>query len=331
MKSKHIKKKYFSAVSMFCLLLLQAFSSSASDGRVTGPSAENYSTQPGIQGGLRSIGSDTLNNAMNLWAETFQAIYPNIFISIEGRGSGTALPALIENRAQLAPMSRLMKPKEIEAFKARFAYEPTPIKVALDAIGVFVHKKNPLERISMEELKSVFAGSILKTRTAISLWDQLGISAPDWAGKPIKLYSRNSFSGTYAFFQDQVLKGEPFSAGICEQANSTTIVEDISKDLYGIGYCGIGYKTSNVKALRIKGSDGNYYAPTVQNCLAESYPVSRYLYIYVNKAPGKPLDKIIQEFLRFALSKKGQEIIVKDGYFSLPIPLAKEELQKISS
>jgi phosphate transport system substrate-binding protein len=327
----HFWKRISRTAFILCLIISVSPSHLSLAGFEVDPSLEDYKTEPAIQGGLRSIGSDTLNNPMTKWGELFRAIYPDAYISIEGRGSGTALPGLIDNRCQLGPMSRLMKPKEIEAFVARYGYEPTPVKVAIDAIGIFVHKDNPLKRISLDELDSIFSSEHRRSGQSIVSWDQLGMGGALWDRKPLRIYSRNSFSGTYSFFQDAALSGGPFSPEIIEEANSSILVNEISKNLYGIGYCGIGYQTSGVKALSLTGPDGKYYAPTAENCLNNTYPLARYLYIYINKSPTKPLDKMTREFLRFALSRKGQEIIAKDGYFPIPSSVAKEEIRKISS
>jgi phosphate transport system substrate-binding protein len=304
-----------------CALMLVALAGSAQ--AKVDPNLPIYEPVSGVSGNLNSIGSDTLNNLMTLWAEGFEAVYPNVRIQIEGKGSSTAPPALIEGTAQLGPMSRQMKGSEIDAFEARFGYKPTAVGTAIDALAVFVNKDNPLDDISSREIDSVFSNTYRKGGTPITEWSQLGLEG-SLGERPISLYGRNSASGTYGFFKKVALAGGDFSSNVKEQPGSSSVVQGIGSDLAGIGYSGIGYTTSGVKAIRIDGVE-----PTADNCLDGSYPLARQLFVYVNRDPREPMDKLTFEFIRFVLSKQGQEVVAKDGYYPLPAPIAAQILDSL--
>jgi len=296
------------------------------EGVMLGQGLPAYQRVSGIAGNLSSIGSDTLNNLMTFWAEGFAKEYPNVKIQVEGKGSTTAPPALIAGTAQLGPMSRPMKSTEMDAFEKKYGYKPTPIGVALDALGVYVNKDNPIQALSIQQVDGIFSETRACAGVNISNWNQLGI---EW-NAPISLYGRNSASGTYGYFKEHALCKGDYKMSVKEQPGSATVVEGVSNDRYAIGYSGMGYKTAGVRLVPISavGSTTPYEA-TADNVYAGTYPLSRYLYIYVNRAPGQPLDPLVKEFLLFVLSEEGQEVVVKDGF----VPLAKEivevELKKL--
>jgi phosphate transport system substrate-binding protein len=287
------------------------------------PGLSNYDRVGGVSGNLNSIGSDTLNNLMTLWAEGFRAMYPNVNIQIEGKGSSTAPPALIEGTAQLGPMSRPMKAAEIDKFEKKYGYKPTEIKVAIDALAVFVHKDNPIKGLTMAQLDSIFSSTYKAGGKPVLTWGEVGLTGP-WANRPMSLFGRNSASGTYGFFKDHVLLGGDYKDTVKEQPGSSSVVQGVASDLAGIGYSGIGYATSSVRALPLAATAGKLYDPTLDNSLSGDYPLARFLYIYVNKKPNEPLDKLTAEFIKFVLAKPGQEIVVKDGYFPMPAAVVAE-------
>src|SRR5262245_15565797 len=289
-----------------------------------------YERVSGVSGNLNSIGSDTLNNLMTLWAEGFRAIYPNVNIQIEGKGSSTAPPALIEGTAQLGPMSREMKATELDAFEKKYGYKTTQIKVAIDSIGVFVHKDNPIQGLTMKQVDGIFSSTNKRGGTPINAWGDLGLTG-EWANRAISIYGRNSASGTYGFFKEHVLKNGDYRSTVKEQPGSSSVVQGVANDLGAIGYSGIGYKTAGVKAVALTEADGGKAAePTLENALSGAYPLARFLYIYVNKKPGQPTDKLVHEFVKFVNSKQGQEIVVKDGYFPMPATVATETLKTLT-
>lgn len=292
---------------------------------VAGPKSDlpSYKKVPGISGSLNSIGSDTLNNLMTFWAESFREYYPNVKIQVEGKGSSTAPPNLIAGTSQLGPMSRAMKLKEEELFEAKFGFKPTKIGVALDSLAVYVNKDNPIKSLSLQEVDAIFSKNRLGGLSSdIKTWGQLGLTG-DWASKPISLYGRNSASGTYGYFKKKALFKGDFKSTVKEQPGSASVVMGITKDLAGLGYSGIGYKTSDVKTVPLSKKKGQTaYEPNYKNVLSKKYPLGRMLYIYIVKEPNKPLDPLVSEFLKFVVSKEGQKIVVKDGYLPLPPKLA---------
>ena len=289
------------------------------------PDLPVYEPVSGVSGNLNSVGSDTLNNLMTFWAESFRAFYPNVNIQIEGKGSSTAPPSLIEGTAQLGPMSREMKSGEIDAFEHEFGYKPTQIGVSIDALAVFAHKDNPIDGLTMKEVDSIFSNTFKAGGTPIETWGQVNLSG-DWADRSVSLYGRNSASGTYGYFKQVALKKGDYKESVKEQPGSSAVVQGIAADLYGLGYSGIGYKTSGVKALALGESSTTLFEPSLDYCLSGDYPLARLLYVYVNKRPNESIDTLTFEFLRFVLSKQGQEIVVKDGYFPLPAEVAGEIL-----
>lgn len=293
------------------------------------PAIKPYEKVSGVSGNLNSIGSDTLNNLMTLWAEGFRAVYPNVNAQIEGKGSSTAPPALIEGTAQLGPMSREMKAAEIDAFEKKYGYKPTAIKVAIDSVAVFVHKDNPIKGLSLDQLDNIFSSTNKRGGKPINTWGELGLTG-EWANRPISLYGRNSASGTYGFFKEHVLKNGDYRSTVKEQPGSSSVVQGIANDLGGIGYSGIGYKTSGVNALPLAEATGKaMHEPSLENALSGAYPMARFLYVYVNKKPNEPMDKLVHEFVKFVNAKEGQEIVVKDGYYPMPAAVVTETMMAL--
>jgi phosphate transport system substrate-binding protein len=314
-----------------CMSLAWAGLSSAQDGLKLDPGLDNYQPVSGVSGNLSSVGSDTLNNLMTLWAESFSQFYPNVKIQIEGKGSTTAPPALISGTAQIGPMSRPMRGTEIDQFEKKFGYKPTPIRTAVDALAVFVNKDNPLKCMSMEQIDAVFSKSRrYGYKEGIKTWGQLGLTG-DWAGRSISLYGRNSASGTYGFFKEHALKNGDYKDEVKEQPGSASVVQGVTVDRYAIGYSGIGYTTAGVRAVPLAEKAGDTCVEaTAENAYAGTYPLARFLYIYVNKPPTKSLDPLTQEFVKLVVSKQGQQVVVKDGYFPIPAMIATEEMAKVN-
>lgn len=289
-----------------------------------------YKKSGSVSGNLSSIGSDTLNNLMTFWAEDFRKHHPSVNIQIEGKGSSTAPPALIAGTAQLAPMSRKMKSEEIDAFVEKYGYEPTAIGVALDSLAVYVNKDNPIESLSLQEVDAIFS----KTRSGgatkdIKTWGEVGLKG-SLAKKPISIYGRNSASGTYAYFKSVALSKGDYKDTVKEQPGSASVVQGVTSDAAGVGYSGIGYKTSGVKAIALAKEHGDTaFPPTYDNVLSGKYPLGRMLYVYVAKKPGQPIDPMIREFIKLTLSVEGQGIVAKDGYLPLPANIAAKELAKL--
>ena len=320
------------AFSFVCLVIgsLMATNAIADEMIQVDGNVKPYVKVTGVSGNLNSIGSDTLNNLMTLWAEGFRKQYPGVKIQIEGKGSSTAPPALIEGTAQLGPMSRPMKSTETDKFEQKYKYKPTAFPVAIDALAVYVNKDNPIQGLTMPQVDAIFS----KTRRGgvrenIERWGQLGVTG-ELADMPISLYGRNSASGTYGFFKDHALKNGDYKDEVKEQPGSASVVQGVTEDPAGIGYSGIGYMTSGTRPVPLAAKEGAApKAPTQENTMNGSYPLWRHLLLYVNKVPNKPLDPLVKEFIKFIYSKEGQTIVVKDGFFPLSQAAIEKELSKL--
>jgi phosphate transport system substrate-binding protein len=289
----------------------------------------SYQKASGVSGNFSSVGSDTLNNLMTLWAEEFKRNYPNVNIQIQGAGSSTAPPALTEGTANFGPMSRMMKDEEIQAFERKHGYKPTAIGVAIDALAVFVNKDNPVKGLTIPQVDSIFSSTRKCGGRKAERWGDVGLTG-DWVSKPMQIYGRNSVSGTYGYFKENALCKGDYKSTVNEQPGSASVVQSVATGLNAIGYSGIGYKTSGVRTVPLAKKDGGEFVDaTEENALAGKYPLARVLYVYVNKAPNKPLAPMELEFVKMVLSKQGQDVVVKDGYIPLPAAMAGKELAKI--
>lgn len=319
-------------VSAIASVLMTSFAASAlaADASQVDPAIPAYAKSSGVSGNISSVGSDTLANLMTLWAEEFKREYPNVNIQIQAAGSSTAPPALTEGTSNLGPMSRKMKDKEEEAFEKKYGYKPTAIRVAIDALAVFVHKDNPIQGMTVPQVDAVFS-STRKCGAAedITDWGKLGLSGA-WQGRTIQLYGRNSVSGTYGYFKEHALCKGDFKNNVNEQPGSASVVQSVTTTVNGIGYSGIGYVTSSVKAVPLANKDGEpFVEATATNAVSGAYPLSRFLYVYVNKHPNQPLPPLEKEFVKMVLSKAGQQVVVKDGYIPMPAKVVEAELKKL--
>ncbi|MDZ4202189.1 MAG: phosphate ABC transporter substrate-binding protein PstS family protein [Gallionella sp.] len=287
------------------------------------PALPSYTKSSGVSGNFTSVGSDTLNNLMTLWAESYKRFYPNVNIQIQGAGSSTAPPALIQGAANFGPMSRTMKDDEIVEFEKAHGYKPTAVPVAIDALAVYVNKDNPIQGLSIAQVDAIFSATRKCGGAAeIGKWGDVGMSG-DWASRGIALYGRNSVSGTYGYFKEKALCKGDFTKRVAEQPGSASVVQSVSGQIGAIGYSGIGYITSGVRALPLSKKDGEaFVAATPENALNKTYPLARVLYVYVNKRPNQPLSPLEREFFKMVLSKQGQEVVLKDGFVAMPASMA---------
>ncbi len=314
-------------VSILALSTLGAVSTAHAD---VDPNLPKYEKASGVSGNLSSVGSDTLANLMTLWAEDFKRNYPNVNIQIQAAGSSTAPPALTEGTSNIGPMSRMMKDKERGAFEKRHGYAPTAIPVAIDALAVFVNKDNPIKGLTIPQIDAVFSS----TRKCgfdkeVKTWGDLGVTG-NLAGQTVQLFGRNSVSGTYGYFKKKALCKGDFKNNVNEQPGSASVVQGVSESINGIGYSGIGYKTASVRALPLsKKASQPYVEATSANAVTGKYPLSRFLYVYINKAPNKDLSPLEAEFVKSVLSQQGQEVVVKDGYVPLPSKVAEKYLKEL--
>ncbi|MCG3765988.1 phosphate ABC transporter substrate-binding protein [Vibrio cincinnatiensis] len=309
------------------LLILSFLSLQASLGY--GQTLANYQKTSGIAGSLLSVGSDTLAGMMTLWVEEFNRLYPNVNAQVQASGSSTAPPALTEGTAQFGPMSRPMRNREMEAFERTYGYKPTELRVAIDAIGLFVHRDNPIEGLNFTQLDSIFSSTLrCGASQSVENWSQLGLSFP-WAKRRMQLFGRNSVSGTYGYFKQHALCSGDFKANVNEQPGSASVVQAVASSINTLGYSGVGYRVSGVRLIPIARQGRDYVYPTHDNILSGRYPLSRYLYVYINKHPSHPLTPVEREFIRFIFSQQGQALVSKDGYLPISAELAEQELIKV--
>lgn len=294
------------------------------------PKIPEYKSVTGVSGNIKSVGSNTLDKVMGLWAEGFKKSYPAVTVEVEGKGSGTAPTALIDGTSTFGPMSREMKQKESEDFEKKFGYKPTRIAVAVDTLAIFVHKDNPLKSLTMQQADAIFSkGRKGGAERDVVKWGDLGLTG-EWADKPLSLYGRDSASGTYGFFKEHVLVNGDYKDTVKEQSGASSVVQAIATDKYAIGYSGIGVKTADVRALSIsKDSKSEAIEPNVDTAYAGTYPLTRLLYVYMNLKPQTQLDPLRREFVRYVLSQQGQQDVVRDGFFPLTARLVTEGLKAV--
>ncbi|MGA2127215.1 MAG: phosphate ABC transporter substrate-binding protein [Xanthobacteraceae bacterium] len=294
------------------------------------PSLPAYQTATGISGELKSVGSDTLSNEMTLWAKWFMSRYPAVKMEIEGKGSATAPPALLAGAAQLGPMSRPMTAGEVDAFEKKYGYKPTAFRVAVDALAIYVNKDNPIQCLTLPQVDQIFSSTRRGSGgKSIRTWGDAGLTG-EWADKPITLYGRNSVSGTYEFFRDIVLYGGDYKDEVRQQAGSEAVVQEVAGDRFAIGYSGLGYKTAGVRIVPLSLYAGaTCYDTSAEATFSGNYPVARYLYVYLNKKPDQPLDRLRTEFIKYILSKDGQTQIETGGYYPITNEMRENDLKRL--
>ena len=295
------------------------------------PGLQQYAKAGGeVSGSLKCVGSDTINNLVALWAEGFKKFYPSVREGIEGKGSASGPPALTEGTCTFAPMSRNWKPSEIDAFKEKHGYAPVVVPTAIDMLAVFVHKDNPLQELSLQQVDAIFSKNRNGGAKAdIRTWGDLGLEG-EWKDKPISLYGRNASSGTYGYFKENALFKGDFKPTVKEQPGSSSVVQAIASDKFAIGYSGIGYMTADVRAVPLAAKPGSKAVPVEPEfAYTGEFPLARFLYISVNHKPGSELDPLRREFIRYMLSAEGQADVKKDGYLPITAAVARRALESV--
>lgn len=290
-----------------------------------------YTKAPGVAGQISSVGSDTLANLLAFWSQEYQQLYPHVQFQIQASGSSTAPPAITEGTANIGPMSRELKPAELQYFVSKHGYKPLMIKVAIDAIALFVAKDNPLQALTLQQVDAIFSVTrYCQAPLAIDSWQQLAVDLRQ-SDHAIKLYGRNSVSGTYGHFKRMALCSGDFRATVKELPGSASVVQAVASIPGSMGYGAFGHLNANVKALAIGTSQQSLVSVNDQTIASGQYPLTRYLYFLVNKAPNQPLPKQVFEFIRFVLSAQGQELVRKDGYVAVPDKMVERQLRQLSS
>ena len=271
-----------------------------------GGSGDNGSTKGEDESAIRIEGSDTMVNLAQAWAERYQESNSSVEIEVSGGGSGVGIKSLISGQADMANASRKMKDSEKTRAKEELGKDPVELIVGRDALAVYVHKDNPIDEISLAQLKAIYADG-----GNITNWSDIGITMPEDTADEITRVSRQNNSGTYAYFRESVLDEEDFKLGSIDQSGSKDVVALVSTTLNSIGYSGMGYATPDVKMLKIKTSDdGDAVEPKAENVINNTYPIARPLHIYTL---GEPAGNV-KEYLDWIMSDAGQAVVSEMGY-----------------
>lgn len=283
------------------------------------PNIQTYVRGTAITGTLSIAGSDTMKSLTQRWESKLREIYPDFSIQVQGMGSETGAMALLDGKAQIATLSRKMTSVEIAAFTKRYGYAPTEIPVAADALAVFVHLDNPVTGLTLQELDAVFCKDRRRgSDHAITNWGQLGLG-DEWGQAGIRLHGRNSSSGSTAFFREHVCQNGEFLSTLKPAPGAASIIVEITRDRYAAGFSGIGFRTSRVRPIALSEGKGQAFVePNFETVINGTYPLRRHLYLYVNKAPKSVLPANVSEFIKFAMSQEGQQVVAKEGFFPLP-------------
>ena len=294
---------------------------------------------------LPIVGADIMDEVVMGWTKIYRKQYPLLSVTLDLRASGAGGPGLASGKGDLAPVGREMFPSERKLFVDKFGYEPLEVKVATGSVGslgktatsvILVDKDNPIDCLSLPQLDAIYSKTRKLGYKPVSTWGDLGATG-EWASRPIHLYGLKPVNGIEQYFKAiamdngeykdniQFVKGKGFTHAF------TVAAEDMANKPGGLTYALLANVTPNVKVLKVSPTEGGTcYAPTLENVYSHKYPFSRYVYIYVNKPPGKPLEPKVKEFLKLVLSQEGQQVVADERVFiPLQPEVVKEELKKL--
>jgi len=290
--------------------------------RILSDALPSYELVAGLSGKITSIGESTTTNLVARVAAAFRRMYPDVTLQVTASPISVGPAALLEGRADLVPMSRPLAPEEVQSFTKKYGYPPTEIKVAADALAIYVEKGNPVPGLTLGQLDGIFSRTQSRGGSSIETWGQAGLTA-EWADRRITLYGYGPDDGAHQIFQQQVLDGGAFRLSLRVEGGGSSIVQGVASDPGAIGFASVFFACKRVRVVQIAGADGRSYAPTEENVRSHKYPLSRFLYIYVNKPPRQPLGGPASEFLLFLLSREGQQIVADGG--NIPLDVATVE------
>lgn len=282
-----------------------------------------YELTTGLTGKIISIGESTTTNLVARIATEFRRMYPDVAIQVISSPMSIGPAALLDGRADLVPMSRPLTPEDVQSFTGKYGYPPTEIKVAADALAIYVEKGNPVTGLTLGQLDGIFSRTQRRGDSSIETWGQAGLTA-EWADRRITLYGYGPDDGAHQTFQQQVLEGGAFRLSLRVEGGGSSIAQGVAADPAAIGFASIFFTCKRVRVVPIAGDDGRFYAPTEENVRSRKYPLSRFLYIYVNKPPRQPLGGPAAEFLLFLLSREGQQIVADGGNIPLDVATAEQ-------
>jgi phosphate transport system substrate-binding protein len=307
--------------------------------------AQTPGPQQELRGSIRIVGTDTMKKLMDRWIAGFTAIHPGVRIELAAKGALTAAPALSDGSADLATLGREFTPSEIAGFHAKRPYDPTGIRVAIGsydisgktvALAFFVNQSNPITKLNFQQLDAIYCNSLLrKAPHPITKWGELGLTG-EWAGRDIHPVGVNFPDGISNFIRLRVCKGGDFRPGIREEHTGgpinvlDRIVTDVTADPASIGYAGFANLKAGSKLIAISEDGGPYLEGTRAEVETARYPLSRYIYIFIDRAPGRPLPSLEREFLRYVTSPAGQTLVGSDNiYMPLPLSIAASQQEQL--
>ncbi len=295
----------------------------------------SYQPKAGVSGAIVIAGSDTMQPIIVKAASAFKLWQPNIKIAVQGGGSDATMRQFLQDQAtirrgdanskghlvsghvKLLASSRPLTDEERKDFQSRYGFEPTEIPIALDAIAIYINHQNPLQGLTLEQVDGLFSQSRKRGASNITTWGQLGL-ADGWEQQPIRLYGRDKRSGTRTLFIHTALLDGTLKSEVKEEPGTAMEILDISRDMLGIGYAGVGFQASTVRILPIAPKDGaTPVAPSAETAMNGTYPLTRALYLYAKRNPAGELEPEIAEFLRYINSREGQEAITRAGVYPI--------------
>jgi phosphate transport system substrate-binding protein len=288
----------------------------------------DYQRLDKLTGRVAGAGSSTVAAILKSVGEGFEAAQPGVTVELAGAGSGTALAGMLESPTTMGLLSRAITSREREAFSAKYGHAPTEVKIAIDALAIYVFKNNPVKAMSLADLRRAFG----RDADAVQRWGALGLAdiGAEWADVPIARFGIERGRGAHDLFRELVLQGREFAGEIETEPVSTSVVQGVGTVRGGIGYGSVYFRTARTRVvpIAVKGADGQAvsFEPTADNALSGRYPLARYLYVYVNKPPNAPLEPLQRQFLSYVLSSDGQAVIAKEGLFALDAKVVGESL-----
>jgi phosphate transport system substrate-binding protein len=309
----------------------------------------SYTAPANLSGNMVIAGSDTMQPLMLKLATAFRQVHRSAKVGVQGGGTEKALMQFLIGQAQirrgdgyysghqissdvsLLASSRRLTEEEFKDFRSRYGYDVTEIPIAMDAVAIYVNRENPIHGLTLEQVDAIFGADRKRgVQEDIATWEQLGLKER-WAQQPIHLYGRDKQSGTRSFFKHAALLDGDLKGTIREEPGSATEILAISRDALALGYAGIEFQTSMVRAVPLAEKAGMpFVAPSAESAASGAYPLGRPLYLYVKKDPQEALAPVILEFLKFVNSREGQRTVAKAGAYPLPTAQVAKNLQTLT-
>jgi phosphate transport system substrate-binding protein len=289
-----------------------------------------YENPPKVAGRLTSVGGGVATILMNRWAAEFAALHPETQFDIRGGGSTNGLIELLQGRVDLVPMNQALPAEYIAQFKTKFGYEPARIVVAQDAVGVYVNKNNPIPRLTLAQLDAIYSGNSKRGAARPEFWSDLGVSGP-LAGRRIVRVSLSSAHGAYWFFRDEVMHGSDYGLEVHFEIVPSSLVQAAGADEAALGFASIIFATARTRFVPLQAADGSDLLPSYENTVSGRYPLVRPALIVFNRKPDGSMNPVAREFMRFAVSRRGQRIIALAVGYPITLEQQRQALQVIGS